>query len=172
MRSGTGVVSVLGLMAFCSVAVAEATKLPASVTGDLTEIAGECTGVGGKALTNDAVKRADLNADGKEDYVLDVGSIQCEGAASAYGDRAKPVLVYVGDGSGGAKKAFDAATYGIRIETSGPTNTLWLTVSGQLCGQKTSPDFANERWCERPIAWTAATQKFDFAPLSKVKMLQ
>jgi hypothetical protein len=37
------------------------------------------------------VKRADLNADGEQDYVLDGGSVGCEGFASLYGDREKGV---------------------------------------------------------------------------------
>jgi hypothetical protein len=42
----------------------------------------------GRGLT---VKRADLNADGEQDYVLDGGSVGCEGFASLYGDREKGV---------------------------------------------------------------------------------
>jgi hypothetical protein len=61
-----------------------------------------CTDAGGKPLAEDAVKRADLNADGEQDYVLDGGSVGCEGFASLYGDREKGVTVYVGDGKGGA----------------------------------------------------------------------
>jgi hypothetical protein len=59
---------------------AKAPRLPAVVAADLKGIAAECTGAGGKALKNDAVKRADLNGDGREDCVLDVGSINCDGA--------------------------------------------------------------------------------------------
>ena len=80
-------------------------RLPGTVLQDLKATAAECTDAGGVAQTGNAVKRADLNADGKEDYVLDVGSIQCDGAASIYGDRDKSVTVYVGDGTGGARSA-------------------------------------------------------------------
>lgn len=34
------------------------------------------------------MKRVDLNGDGQDDFVLDVGSVNCDGAASVYGDRA------------------------------------------------------------------------------------
>jgi hypothetical protein len=34
-------------------------------------------------ITKDAIKRADLNADGREDYVLDVGAVVCDGTGSA-----------------------------------------------------------------------------------------
>ena len=74
--------------------------LPAVVAKAVKETAAVCTEVGGKADTTNAIKRADLNGDGIEDYVLDVGSVNCDGAASIYGDREKGVLVYVGDGKG------------------------------------------------------------------------
>lgn len=57
---------------------AEAT-LPAAVAAALKSASGICSEAGGKPLTADAVKRADLNRDGKDDFVLDVGSIHCDG---------------------------------------------------------------------------------------------
>jgi hypothetical protein len=36
--------------------------------------------------TTAAIKRADLNADGHEDYVLDVGSVICGNCSSIYRD--------------------------------------------------------------------------------------
>ncbi|RPI13146.1 MAG: hypothetical protein EHM60_09910 [Lysobacterales bacterium] len=135
---------------------------------ELAQVVSICADVGGKALTDQAVERVDLNADGKDDYVLDVGRIQCEGAASAYGDRAKDVSVYLGDGAGGASKAWSGVAYGSRIEGS----KLWLGVSGAECGKPPAQDFASESFCERPLAWNAAQRKLEFAPVSAVKMLQ
>ena len=83
-----------------------APQLPAAVAAALQSVADQCTGVGGKPLTADAVKRVDLTGDGMDDFVLDVGSVNCDGAASIYGDREKGVTVYVGDGKGGATSAF------------------------------------------------------------------
>jgi hypothetical protein len=45
-------------------------------------------------------------------------------------------------------------------------------VSGADCGKKQAQDFASESFCERPLAWNAKTQAFDFAPLSTVKMIE
>ncbi|MGH2897902.1 MAG: hypothetical protein ACRDMZ_04455, partial [Solirubrobacteraceae bacterium] len=84
------------------VAVAAAPELPAGVAKDVKAVAEVCREVGGVPITADAVQTADLNADGKPDYVLDVDSIGCDGAAGVYGDREKDVTVYVGDGKGGA----------------------------------------------------------------------
>jgi hypothetical protein len=172
MRTATCVVAALGSLLYGPLSGAGPAKLPAVVAADLRDIAGECTGVGGKADTSQAVKRVDLNGDGKEDYVLDVGSIHCDGAASIYGDRAKGVTVYAGDGAGGAQQAFSAMAYSVSLEGTGPLAKLWLTVSGQTCGKKPAQDFASEAFCDRYLVWNAKVQKFDFAPVSTVRMIQ
>jgi hypothetical protein len=152
--------------------VVAAPDLPATVKNDLGVIAADCTGVGGKADTSQAVKRADLNGDGKDDYVLDVGSIVCDGAASIYGDREKGVTVYVGDGAGGARSAFSGSTFGARLEGTGAATRLWLTVMSTDCGKKPAADFASESFCERYLVWNAKSQIFEYAPVSTVKMIQ
>lgn len=156
----------------CAAVQAAAPKLPATVASDLKTIAEECNGVGGKAMSDDAVRLVDLNGDGRDDYVLFVGWIACEGAASAYGDRAKEVRVYAGDGAGGASKAFADVAYDAQIQGAGTDAKLWLSVSGMNCGKKPAATFAEEAFCERPIAWNAKTGKFDFAPVSAIKMVQ
>ena len=148
-------------------------KLPAVVATDLKAIAEECTGVGGKAMTSDAVRRADLNGDGHDDYVLFVGWIICDGAASIYGDRAKMVQVYAGDAQGGAAAStFAEMAYDVRLDGAGSAAKAWLTVSGMQCGKKPAANFASEAFCERPVAWNGKTRKFEFAPVSTVRMIQ
>jgi len=147
-------------------------KLPAAVAADLKTVADQCREVGGKPLTNDAVKRVDLNGDGNDDFVLDVGSVNCDGAASVYGDREKSVTVYAGDGKNGAAAAFNDWVFGAKIEGTGPAATLWLGVSGERCGRKPARDFASEDFCDRALAWNAETKKFEFAPVATVRMIQ
>lgn len=165
MRS---IVSVALTMCGLAVGSASAADLPATVAKDLKAVTDICTEVGGKPNTNDAVKRVDLNGDGKEDFILDVGSVNCDGAASIYGDREKGVTVYAGDGAGGATTAFSGSVYGTMLEGT----KLWLTVSGQECGKKPAKTFAEEKFCERPLVWSDKTKKFDWAPVSAVKMMQ
>ena len=117
----------------------------------MKDTAAVCTEVGGKADTSNAIKRADLNGDGIEDYVLDVGSVNCDGAASVYGDREKGVIVYVGDGKGGATEAFNDMSYGMTLEGTGPAAKLWLTVSGQSVRQAAGEGF-RQRELLRPLA--------------------
>lgn len=161
-----------GLVAMCMLvavaAPAAEPSLPASVAKDVKAVADICSDAGGKPMTADAVKRLDLNGDGKEDFVLDVGSVNCDGAASIYGDRAKGVSVFTGDGAGGAAQAFSDTVWGAKIEGT----KLWLTVSGTQCGKKPARDFASENFCERALTWNAKTKKFEYAPVSTVKMIQ
>lgn len=172
MRRNQLVLAALFPLAAVVAHAADTGALPATVAAAVKSVADVCTEFGGKPLTADAVERADLNGDGKEDFVLDVGSVHCEGAASIYGDREKGVLVYVGDGAGGAKEAFNGSTYGVRIEGAGPAAKLWLTVSGEQCGKKRAADFASESFCDRPLAWNAGKQSFDYAPVSTVRMIE
>lgn len=171
MRTRT-IVMTMGCSIMAATALAGPPKLPAAVAKDLADIAAQCTEMGGKAQTGDAVKRVDLNGDGKEDYLLNVGAINCEGAPSIYGDREKMVTVYVGDGAGGAKAAFSEWVYGAKIEGAGSAARLWLTVSGGQCGKPPAKDFASENFCDRPITWNAKAQMFDYAPVSSVRMIQ
>ena len=150
----------------------QAAPLPTVVAADLESVAGLCREVGGTPLAKDAVTRVDLNGDGNEDFVLYVGSVNCDGAASVYGDREKGVTVYAGDGKGGAAAAFNEPVYGTKIEGSGASVKLWLTVSGAQCGRKPAKDFASEAFCDRPLVWNAKAKKFEYAPLSTVRMIQ
>jgi hypothetical protein len=146
----------------------EPALLPSHVKIDLDGVIAECTDAGGIARSADAVKRADLNRDGREDYVLDVGAIVCVGAASIYGDRAKAVRVYGGDGRGGARPVFEDRVFGVTLRD----DVLWLTVAGAQCGKPPAPDFASENFCERPLAWNASGEEMHYAPLSSVRMVQ
>lgn len=143
-------------------------KLPSPVAADLRPLAELCREVGGKPDTAAAVKAADLNGDGKVDYVLDVGMIRCDGAASVYGDREKGVTVYVGDGAGGGVAAFKDAVFGVKIEGS----QVWLTTSGAACGKPPAADFASESFCDRSLIWDAKARKFVYAPVSTVRMIE
>lgn len=155
-----------------SVSLAQQVTLPAAVSADLAGVAAQCSEGGGKPRTDGAVKTVDLNGDGKDDYVLDVGAVNCDGAASIYGDREKGVTVYVGDGQGGAVAAFSDTVFGVKIEGSGAAAKLWLTVSGARCGKKPAADFASEAFCDRALSWSATANKFEYAPVSTVRMVE
>ncbi len=150
----------------------EQTPLPAIVAASLKSLDDTCREVGGKPLNSEVVKRVDLNADGKGDFVVDVGLANCDGAASVYGDREKGMAVYVGDDMGGATEAFSDSVYGATIEGTGPAAKLWLTVTAHRCGKKPAVDFASENFCDRALVWKPQTKKFEYAPVSTVRMVQ
>jgi hypothetical protein len=168
-------VASFGIAAFCllaaAVSLAGPPKLPAAVAKDLKEAAMICTEVGGKPDPSNAVTVVDLNGDGNDDYVFG-GAMPCEGAASVYGDREKGVIVYVGDGAGGARRSFDGWAYDIEIDRKGPAPRLWLTVSGGDCGKPPAKDFASENFCHRPVVWNPKSNAFEFGPVSAVRMIQ
>lgn len=146
--------------------------LPAVVATARDSIAAECSGVGGTPHTEHAVHRADLNGDGHEDYVLYTGWIDCENAASIYGDRTKFLAVYTGDGRGGAIESFTDWAYDAKLEGDGAATKLWLTVAGDSCGRPPAPDFASEAFCDRAIDWNPVTGRFDYVAVSTVRMIE
>lgn len=161
----------LALVAAVAPAAAQE-KLPAAVQADVTSNADLCREFGSSPDTSRAVKSADLNGDGKPDFVFLNGWIHCPGAASLYGDREKIVVVYAGDGAGGAVSAFTAMVFDAKLEGTGADTKLWLTTSGAGCGKPPGADFSQESFCDRPIAWNANAGKFEFAPVSTVRMIQ
>jgi hypothetical protein len=172
MRTWTRSLIVLATTMLGCAAQAASPPLPAAVQASVKSAADMCSEVGGKADTSNAVTRVDLTGDGVEDYVISVGAINCVGAASIYGDRQKGVQVMVGDGKGGAKDAFGDYAYDVAVEGTGPAAKVWLDVAAESCGKKPAKDFASENFCSRSLVWNPKTQKFDYAPVSTVRMIQ
>jgi len=155
-------------IAACVQAADTTVPVPDLVQLDLESVSAECAAADGIPRTADAVKRIDLNGDGREDYVLDVGTIVCVGAASVYGDRAKAVRVYASAEGQSVRQVFEDWVFGAALRDG----ALWLTVSGAQCGKPPAPDFASESFCERPLVWNAKRDKMEYAPLSTVRMVE
>jgi hypothetical protein len=147
-------------------------SLPATVAADLESVASLCREAGGTPRTDKAIARLDLNRDGNQDFVLYVGEVLCDGAASVYGDREKGVTVYAGDGKGGATEAFRDSVFGMKVEGTGDAAKVWLTVSGRQCGKQPAQDFASESFCDRALTWNAASKKFEYEPVASVRMIE
>jgi hypothetical protein len=167
----------LALTSFFAILVAAActppsSDLPPSVADGLAMLAAQCTEAQGTPKTGDAVRRADLTGDSADDFVLFAGWIACENAWSIYGDREKFVAVYASDGRGGAAEAFAGSVYDAAIESAGGVATLWLGTSAERCGRPRAETFAEESFCDRPLAWNAAAARFDFAPLATVRPIE
>jgi hypothetical protein len=145
---------------------------PPSVATALAELMDQCTGADGTPNTENAVQRADLNADGTEDFVLYAGWIVCENAWSIYGDREKVLTVFAGDGDGGATQAFSDMVFDAKIERQGNDAQLWLGISAEGCGRPRAETFAEETFCDRPIEWRTGAARFDYAPLDSVRLIE
>jgi hypothetical protein len=131
-----------------------------------------CIEVDGVPQAEDAVRRADLNADGAAELILYTGWIVCENAWSLYGDREKSIRVFVDDGHGDATDAFADMVFDATIETAGGGSRLWLTVSGAACGKPPAPTFAEEHFCDRALVWDAGAARFDYAPVETARQIE
>ncbi len=160
------------LVTACIGPAACAERLPAAVNAELNGYMQVCREAGGKPDAARAVTTLDFTGDGIADFLLDVGSLDCQDAWSVFGDRQKPVSVFVGDGRGGAKQAFADTTYGVSIGRQGAATRLWITVAGQDCGKPAARDFASENFCQRSLVWKAALQRFDLAPVANARMIE
>jgi hypothetical protein len=147
-------------------------ELPASVAAALGDLTEQCRAGEGTPRPDGAIKRLDLNSDGREDFVLFAGWIVCENAWSIYGDREKFLSVFSGDGKGGATEAFTGSVYDAKIENVGSASQLWLTTSAEDCGRPRAEVFADESFCERALEWNAAAARFDWAPVSTVRRIE
>ena len=164
----------LSLLAACGQAREAATPgsaMPATVMAPLDELTALCGEAGGTPHAENAVRRADLNADGADDYILFVGWIWCENAISIYGDRQKGLVVFANDGRGGAIEAFQNIVFDAEIESADGTPQLWLTTMAEQCGRPSAATFAEESFCRRPIV-AVAPDRFEYAPLSTVRMIE
>jgi hypothetical protein len=164
-------VVVLGLSLLCGPASASAddAAFPAPVAKALGELTKTCTDAGGKPSTKAAVRQTDLNGDGRTDFVLDVGSFQCQGAAAIFGDREKPVQVFLADDAGGAELAYSGLAYSVKLEGTGPQAKPWVLLTGEGCGKPKARWANEESYCDRPLVWNDETKKVELAPLSAAK---
>ena len=167
------VVLMTGLAVSAIPATASAVNVPLAVAAYEKQLADACREAGGTPGKPTAafIAHGDLNGDGIDDWAVDEGGLNCKGAASIFaGSGGSQVIVFVGLPNGDARKAFQHGAYGMKLEVVGSSQTLWLRVGGPLCGQAGSPTHAEAMDCDRPIAWGKEHQRFDFAPLTSIRI--
>ncbi len=143
--------------------------LPPEVAAHLDEMDNVCKVVG-KPLKSKLVEHGNLVAKGMEIWAIDEGKYECDGAASLFsGSGGAEVVVFMRMPDNSIKQVFEHGAYGMRMERSGASDTIWLTIGGPLCGQPGNPSHAASIHCERPLQWDAAKQRMDFAPLSQAR---
>ena len=165
-------VMLLVLLALSACGEPRAALLPEAVAAALAALTADCSAVGGVPRAENAVRRADLNGDAQDDFVLYAGWIECENAWSIYGDREKMLNVFAGGGGGAAADAFQDWVYDAKIETGNGAPTLWLTTSALQCGRPRAETFADEVFCDRAIVWDQPQFRFVYAPVSTVRTIE
>jgi hypothetical protein len=148
-------------------------KLPAAVQQEIAGMMKMCKDVGGKPMPSPGLLTiADLTGDPFPDFVVDQSAFVCDGAASLFaGSGGSQVSVYVGTQNGQATEAFSSGTFGIKIDKDAKPAKVKLVVGGPLCGQKVTSKtpMAAYKNCWRPLVWSAAAKKMEFAPLSAIE---
>ena len=146
---------------------------PAEITQDILKLGATCRESGGKPGKSPGMLQiADLTGDGLLDYVLDLNTYNCEGAASALGAvrTGATVMIYIGAPGGGARKVFDGAAFGAKVRGA-PRQRVWLDLQGMDCGQQdaASLSMAAQKACSRPLNWNPARGDFAYAPLREAR---
>jgi len=152
---------------------AKETNIPDAVIAEIKSLENECRLEESSTPQSDSnydyIKRADLNGDGIDDYVIEDGYVPCEaGASFRHGNGGTGVIIFAGT-SNGAIKAFDKTVFGISIEGASSKPVAWVAVGGHYCGQKTFVSRAAAIRCDRPLIWNASSKQFNFAPLKKAR---
>lgn len=124
--------------AICAHAAAPA--YPPAVMADLRDLAAQCREVTDKpGKPGTAVRRADINGDGRPDYLFFQGEYDCEGAASllapgaSYGVATK---LYLGQANGGVAKVWEDSTWGPQAVRIGMATAYIFDLAGSICGDR------------------------------------
>jgi hypothetical protein len=163
----------LVLLAACGQAqkpVAPPPGMPESVRALLSDLTELCRGGGGTPHAENAVRRADLNDDGQEEYILFAGWIHCENAISMF-EREIILAVFADDGHGNTSEAFRNFVFDAELENVNGAPELWLTTRAEQCGRPSAATFAEETFCRRAVV-SDGMGKFDYAPVATVRFIE
>ena len=60
----------------------------------------------------------------------------------------------------------------LSLKHDGGGARLWLTTSAEACGRQSAETFAEQTFCERSIDWNDAAQRFDYAPIDTIRLIE
>jgi hypothetical protein len=110
---------VIGLLAALA-APAFAAEWPAPVAAAIAERAKSCAEAGGKlAPPEKAIRRLDLDGDGRDDFILDDRRLACRGAPGWCGSGGCSIEVFLSSAAGGLKSVLTELGSGYSVKTSG-----------------------------------------------------
>ena len=158
----------LGLAPLPSAVAAKPARLPPTVAAMVKSLEKECRDSGGKPASGKFPIGVDLNGDGLDDYVVALDEFPCDGARMLMGGAAgAQLIVYAANGKGDAPIAWnDDLVFGYDIDRSGKAPVLYVSVSGRACGDTKTKALGEAKYCQRPLKWNSAKQRFDYAALS------
>lgn len=147
---------------------------PVALTKDVLDLGASCRDFGGKpGKSPGLIQQADLTGDGLTDFVLDLNSYNCEGAASAMdaGQGGAVVSIYVGGPGNTARKVWEGLAFQAKVERTAGRARVWLAIQGRDCGQRNAARaaMADQIGCNRPLNWSASKATFAYAPLAEAK---
>ncbi|MBV1691474.1 hypothetical protein KRR38_28270 [Novosphingobium sp. G106] len=133
--------SILATIAGAAIsAQAAAPVFPPAVMADLRDMASQCREVTNKpGKPGTAVRRVDINADGRTDFLVFQGEYDCEDAVSLLAPGASYGVVtklYLGQANGGVTKAWEDSTWGPQVVRIGTATAYTFDLMGSICGDR------------------------------------
>jgi hypothetical protein len=143
----------LGFLMLAGQAMA-ATEPPPELVEFTEEQAAFCRDLGGtpNILASYQTVR-DLNGDGREDFLVNLANLECQGAWSAFcGSAGCPVNAWLSEPAGGFRRFDFGYLQGIEIQDGAPLPKLLAGYHGSLCGD---PDRIGADTCTRTWTFTS-----------------
>ncbi|WP_205679364.1 MULTISPECIES: hypothetical protein [Brevundimonas] len=127
--------------------------LPPPVRAYQQELNGVCEALGGRgSFGDDFIKRADFDADGLEDYLLDTASVSCPPAsasAGTCGSAGCSVAIFLS--SQDYREVWSSNLQDFRVVQGAPAARLSVSAHGSACGQ------IGAEVCEAVLEWDGVT---------------
>ena len=125
---------VLLVMILASLPASAAAPLPPEVQASVNELLSDCKEK--PAFTKGFVTRRDINGDGIEDYILDLGHFICGDNSTLYcGSAGCTTTVFASLPGGKYTKVLDDNVRGLQFKTLGGMPAMLLGLHGSACGK-------------------------------------
>lgn len=152
-----------------------ASPLPREVRNYIADMNHTCRRLGGMPSASPRLVRAvDLTGDRRLDYVVDEGGYICINSRTAFyaGHNGAALSIFVGVPGGTAYLGYEGYSHGVTVRKQAGRFRIHLIVGALACGQAPGPKAFSDWWfCHRPLRWNSSARRFQFAPLSQVRML-
>jgi len=152
----------------------EDASLPKPVHEIILQLDNLCKPMGTPAPSPNLVERIDLNNDGNDDFIVNEGAYNCDGAEAnmTNGHNGSDLYIFAGHADHSVTLAYHQSVYNSHIETTGGKRRMIVSVAAASCGADDRDlPFAAWEFCDMPLDWNAKDKKFVLAPLSEKRHL-